>query len=242
VLKVELHAHTNLDPVDRIAHSTEQLIDRACALGYGALAVTLHDKYFDPAPFLEYAKARGLVLMSGVERTVGGKHLLLVNFPPEAAAVRTVEDVAALKVRSEGLVIAPHPFFPAPTALGQAINAWKDVIDAVEINAMYTRHVDFNRKAVAWALQHRRPLVGNSDVHVLEQLGTTYSLVDAEPRADAICEAIRAGRVRVRTEPLSWVRTGTTFVQMAVRGLIGRLGWAGEKANHGGHGGKPPSS
>ncbi|HVZ24093.1 MAG TPA: hypothetical protein VG871_23640 [Vicinamibacterales bacterium] len=38
------------------------------------------------------------------------------------------------------------------------------------------------------------------------QSGTTYSLVDAEPHADAICEAIRAGRVRVQATPLSpWV-------------------------------------
>ena len=48
MLKVELHAHTDQDPVDRIPHSTEQLIERAAALGYGALAVTLHDRYFDP--------------------------------------------------------------------------------------------------------------------------------------------------------------------------------------------------
>ena len=33
------------------------------------------------------------------------------------------------------------------------------------------------------------PLVGNGDVHRLHQLGTTYSLVDAIPDADAICAA-----------------------------------------------------
>ena len=48
VLKVELHAHTDDDPLDRIGHSTEQLIDRAAALGYDAIAVTLHNRYFDP--------------------------------------------------------------------------------------------------------------------------------------------------------------------------------------------------
>ena len=34
------------------------------------------------------------------------------------------------------------------------------------------------------------------------QLGRTYSLVDAPPDAAAICEAIRAGRVTLVTEPV----------------------------------------
>src|SRR5262249_43932510 len=62
---------------------------------------------------------------------------------------------------------------------------------------------------------HRKPLVGNGDVHRLEQLGRTYSLVDAEPTADAICEAIAVGRVSVVAEPLSWAtatRLMTTLV------------------------------
>jgi predicted metal-dependent phosphoesterase TrpH len=225
VLKVELHAHTNLDPQDRIAHSTERLIDHAKALSFDALAVTLHNKYFDPAPYCAYARQRGLVLLSGIERSVNGKHLLLVNFPPECADVESADDIAELKTRSEGLVIAPHPFFPTHSALGRAIDDWKCVIDAVEINAMYTRQLDFNRQAVAWALEHRRPLVGNSDVHVLGQMGTTYSLVDSDARPDAICDAIRRGQVRVRSEPISWISAGSHFVEMAWRGVAGRLGW-----------------
>jgi DNA polymerase III alpha subunit (gram-positive type) len=46
VIKTELHAHTALDPIDYIPHSTRQLIDRAAALQYGALAVTLHNRYY----------------------------------------------------------------------------------------------------------------------------------------------------------------------------------------------------
>jgi hypothetical protein len=47
-------------------------------------------------------------------------------------------------------------------------------------------------------------MVGNCDVHLLEQLGTTYSLVDAERHPGAICAAIAAGRVSVVRRPLSW--------------------------------------
>ena len=39
-LKVELHTHTDDDPVDRIPYTIFDLIDRAASLGYGALEVT----------------------------------------------------------------------------------------------------------------------------------------------------------------------------------------------------------
>ena len=48
---------------------------------------------------------------------------------------------------------------------------------------------------------HGKPMIGNGDVHRLRQLDSTYSLVDAEPDADAICEAIRDLRVDVHAQP-----------------------------------------
>jgi len=78
------------------------------------------------------------------------------------------------------------------------------LFDAAEVNAMFTDIVDFNRRATRWADRHGKPLVGNGDIHRLRQLGTTYSLVDAEPHPDAICAAIAAGRVRVESRPMRW--------------------------------------
>jgi len=223
VVKLELHTHTDEDPADRISHSTRQLIDHAASLGYTALAVTLHDRYFDPAPHAAYARDRNVVLLAGIERNIGRRHVLLVNFPVTCAGVRTFEDIARLKQRYGGLVVAPHPFYPIPSALGRDLDRHPSVFDAVEINAMYTRLVDFNRRAVRWASAHGKTLVGNTDLHLLEQMGTTYSLVDAEPEADAICEAIRAGRVEVRREPLSSVDAVQLFTRMCWGGLKGRL-------------------
>ena len=47
------------------------------------------------------------------------------------------------------------------------------------------------------------PLVGTSDCHRIWQLGTTYTLVDADEKTvPGVFAAIRAGRVRVVTAPL----------------------------------------
>jgi predicted metal-dependent phosphoesterase TrpH len=224
LLKVELHAHTDRDPKDRISHSVGRLTEHAAALGYQALAVTLHDRYFDPAPHAADARQNGIVLLSGLELSLGHHHVLLINFPPEIAGARSFGDIQQLKARSRGLVIAPHACYPIRSALGRRLlDRHADAIDAVEVNAMYTRWLDFNRGAVAWARAHGKPLVGNSDLHLLAQMGTTYSLVDAEPEADAIVEAIRHGRVTVRTEPLSEIRAARLFSLMCLGGVIGRL-------------------
>ena len=68
MIKVELHAHTSDDPGDRIPHSTEALLARAATLGYGALAITLHNRWFDPVPWEDRARAMGLALLSGIEK------------------------------------------------------------------------------------------------------------------------------------------------------------------------------
>ena len=205
VLKVELHSHTADDPHDRIRYSAEQLIDRAGTLGYDALAITLHNRQLDVAPLATHAARRGVVLIPGIERTISGKHVLLLNFPREAEDVRSFADLASLKRRHPGgLVVAPHPYFPAFSSLWGLLDDHADLFDAVEVNAMFTDAVDFNAPARRWAQARGKPLVGTGDIHRLSQLGTTYSLVDAVPDADAICAAIKAGRVTVEASPLSW--------------------------------------
>jgi predicted metal-dependent phosphoesterase TrpH len=214
MLKVELHTHTDDDPADRVLHTIFELIDRAVSLGYHALAVTLHDQQLDIRPFLPYAAERGLVLIPGVERTIQGRHVLLLNFAGGTGDVRTFSDLARLKSRATGLVVAPHPFFPAFSCLRGELDRHADLFDAVELNAMFTSTLNFNRRAERWAERHGKPVVGNCDVHQLRQLGTTYSLVDAAPNADAICEAIAAGRVRVESRPLTWVEAAGIMTSM----------------------------
>lgn len=203
MLKVELHAHTADDPADAIPHSTSQLIDRAAQLGYSALAITLHDRQLDLQPYAAYAYWHGVTLIPGVERTIEGKHVLLLNFSRAAETVTTFNDLARLRANENGLVVAPHPFFPSTTCLGALLDSYAELFDAVEYNAMFTAGINFNQRAANWAMRHGKPLVGNGDVHRLRQLGTTYSLVEAQPDADSICEAIRRHRVWVEATPLS---------------------------------------
>jgi len=220
VLKVELHAHTADDPLDAIPHTTVQLIDRAAEMQYDALAITLHDRQLDLVAYRAYAASRGITLIPGIERTIQGKHVLLLNFKRGAEDVQTFDDLAALKRSEVGVVIAPHAFFPGGTCLRGFMDRHADLFDAVEYNAMFTASLNFNITARRWAAAHRKPMVGAGDVHRLRQLGTTYSLVDAARDPDAICAAIREGRVEVEATPISWASAISIMADLKIAEIL----------------------
>ena len=216
-LKIDLHIHTADDPLDSLTHTGYDVIDRAAGLGFGAISITLHDSQLNDARLAEYAAERGVTLIPGVERAIDGKHVLLLNFPAEAERVSSFDELRTLKERSGGLVIAPHPFFPGPTCVGRLLDRHGGLFDAVEHSYFHTTWADFNRRAVSWARAHGKPVVGNSDLHDLRQLGRTYSEVRSAGRsADAICDAIRRGEVSVRTSPVPFVELVQVLGTMAL--------------------------
>ena len=219
MLKVDLHLHTSEDPVDVIEHDAVELIDRAAELGFGALAITLHDRQLSERRVSDHARDRGITLVPGIERTVEGRHVLLLNFPAAATEhVKTFADVAALKRRANGVVIAPHPWFPDRTCLRSKLERHADLFDAVEWSYFWATGLNFNARGAEWARRHGKPIVGNSDLHDLRQLGHTCSLVSADADADAICAAIREGRVTLQTSPVPVLELAQVFGGMFRRG------------------------
>jgi len=63
-------------------------------------------------------------------------------------------------------------------------------------------------------------MVGCGDVHRLRQLGTTFSLIDAEPDATEICGAIRAGKVQVHATPRSWASAIAIMTDLTIADLL----------------------
>ena len=66
---VELHCHSAYSFLDGVAQPDE-LVDRASALGYSALALTDHDNLCAALPFAHAAQAAGLQAITGCELTV----------------------------------------------------------------------------------------------------------------------------------------------------------------------------
>ena len=220
VLKTDLHLHTSEDPADVIGHDAHALIERAAELGFGALAITLHDRQLTDARVFDHARDCGITLVPGIERAIAGRHVLLLNFPHAAAeSAATFADLAALKAqRPEGAIVAPHPFFPDTTCLRSRLERHADLFDAVEWSYFWTSGLNFNARAAEWAAKRGKTIVGNSDLHDLRQLGRTYSLVAAEPDPAAICDAIRRGDVLLRTSPAPKMELASVVGGMFRRG------------------------
>ena len=220
MLKVDLHLHSGEDPVDLVEHTAAALVDRAAAAGFHALAVTLHERQLVDPALAAYARERGIVLVPGIERTIAGHHVLLLNYSASAAeSASTFDDLARLRACGEGVVVAPHPFFPGPKCLGADLDRHADLFDAVEWSYFWLRGLNFNTPAAEWARRAGKPLLGGSDLHDLRQLGRTYSLVDAEPEVAAICAAIREARVSLVTEPAPLAQLAAVFGGMMLRSL-----------------------
>jgi len=200
-IKVDFHLHTKEDPYDFIDYDSYELVDMMAARGYGAIAITNHNKITYSEKLKDYAKERGLVVIRGVERTVRGRHLLLINFKGHLSDYRSLHDIEKAK-RPDNLVIAAHPYFPMPTASGRLLDAHPDIFDALEFCHYYSRNMNFNKKAVICSYNMGKPLVGNSDAHTVRQIGRTCSLVECSTKdPEAIIHAIKEGRVEVVTKP-----------------------------------------
>jgi hypothetical protein len=200
-LKADFHLHTR-EGDGFIAYDARGLIDRAASLGYGVLSITNHDTLTFSRDLARYAEDRGIVLIPGVEATIEGRHVLVYNLDVAPERLRTFADLRRLRA-PEWLVVAPHPFFPASYALGNRLLEHLDLFDAIELSHFYTRHLNFNDRAVRLAHEASLPLIGTSDAHLVRQFGATYSLVEAAPTPASVLDAVRKGAVRITSRPLA---------------------------------------
>ena len=180
-----------------------QHIDRAREVGLDAIAVTWHRKICaDPEAFA-YARERGVLLIPGMEADLDSRlHLVVMNLTEgDLPPTPSWNQIRALRARKpEVFVMAPHPFYPHPTCLGNLMTEHADCIDAVEWCALHVNwlpgRVNPNLRAARWAQKHRKTLIACSDAHTLSAIGLNASTVEAdELTVDSIFAGIRAGRV-----------------------------------------------
>jgi predicted metal-dependent phosphoesterase TrpH len=209
-IKLDLHIHTLDDPKDHLDYSAHQLLERARLLGFGALAITLHDKVFDRAEVFAHAAEMGILLISAAEMRLEGADVVLLNVQPdEVEGLRTFADLRQLRARRGASLFcfAPHPFFILGASLGERLLKEIDCFDAIEICHFHKGWFDLNRRARKVAALHRKPLLATSDAHRLGAFGGHYTSVPRprEMTPAAVLQALRTGPLRL-TSPSSTMR------------------------------------
>jgi hypothetical protein len=217
-LKADLHLHTAEDPLDLVRYTAKELISKAADDGFDVISITNHHQMTFNQDLSIYARERGILLIPGVEMTIQRRHVLVLNPPPN----KMCSDFSSLSKlrRPETLVIAPHPYFPGTYSLNGYLMKHLNLFDALEYCHFYSPLINFNQKAVELSRAFGFPLVGNSDAHFLSQLGTTYSLIDAEKNLEAVFAAIRQNKVKINSRPLKTLEMGSIanrFLRMKFR-------------------------
>src|SRR5438874_7404707 len=209
-IKVDLHIHTLDDPKDVIDYSAHQLLERAKQLGFGVLAITLHDAVFDRAEVFADAAAMGILLIPAAEVRLQGADAILLNVAAsEVAGLKNFEDLRQLRGRRGMSIftIAPHPFYVLGGSIGSRLLEEIDCFDAIELCHFHKGLLNPNRRAAKVAAQFGKPLIATSDAHQLHAFGRHYTSIPrpAALTIENVFAVLRAGPRRITSPPASIV-------------------------------------
>ena len=214
-LRIDLHLHTNysLDAKTTL----EEAVRYAKKNQLDGIAVTDHDTVEGAR---RIAKEQDLLIIPGIEVSSQHGHILGLNITepiqPKLGVAETAERIQLLG----GLAVIAHPAVIIK-GLGARIDT-SSRIDAIEvINAAAIPFYLSIYSSRRLALRLRLPQTAGSDSHYPNEIGSAYTIVDADPNPDDVMEAIRKGRTEPRGKPISWMNRlerGTETVRRKLGG------------------------
>jgi predicted metal-dependent phosphoesterase TrpH len=208
-IRIDLHIHTLDDPKDGVDYSAHQLLERARALGFRVLAITLHDAVFDRPEVFADAAAMGILLIPAAEMRLHGADVIVLNVSAEEMAeLKSFDDLRRLRARRGDSIftIAPHPFYKFGGSIGSRLFQEIDCFDAIEFCHFHIGLFNPNRRAKRVASRFGKPLIATSDAHRLHAFGRHYTSI---PRPSALTlenvfAALRSGPLRLTSPPCSF--------------------------------------
>jgi hypothetical protein len=181
-IKANLHFHTSDDPHDKISYSFYKGIDEAVKSGFKAIALTLHDKFGYTEEYKKYAEEKGIVLIPGIERSVLGKHVVILNCDMGSEKIDTFEKLREYKkMHPEIFVLAPHPYYGHGISLGEHLDNNIELFDGIEWSWFYSPiNLGPNELARKTSQKNNLPFIATSDTHFLVYLNTGSCELDCE--------------------------------------------------------------
>jgi predicted metal-dependent phosphoesterase TrpH len=208
-IKIDLHIHTLDDPKDAIDYSAHQLLERARALGFRVLAITLHDAVFDRQEVFADAAAMGVLLIPAAEVRLCGADVIILNVTgEEIAELKNFDDLRRLRARRGDSIctLAPHPFYVFGSSIGSRLIAEIDCFDAIELCHFHKGIFNPNRRAARVASRFGKPMIATSDAHRLHAFGRHYTSIPtpSELTVESVLTALRAGPLNLTSPPCSF--------------------------------------
>lgn len=204
-LKANLHFHTNDDPTEApfIAYNAFEAIDAAEKRGFEVIAITLHNLFYYNDDLVKYASSKNILLIPGIEKTIEGRHTVILNADKEAEAIKTFADLALYRAKKKDIfILVPHPFFYGNISWKEKVELHSNLSDALEYSWFYCGPFNRNLKAKQASKHFNLPLLATSDTHRLSLLENSYAILEVEEKSiPAVFKAIRTHSFQNITRP-----------------------------------------
>ncbi len=218
-LKTNLHFHTSDDPEDRIIkYGFYEGIDKASELQFGALAITCHNKYIDSKEYEDYAASKNVLLIPGIEKTIEGRHVVILNASKAIEKVKTFNELRGYKKQNpDTFVMAPHPYFYIFSLNGKLAKNI-DLFDAIEYSWFYSKILNPNIQGQITAEKYNLPFIATSDTHNLDFINSSFAFIETEEKTiPALFAAIRKKKIKNENPPKKfWREMVGTALEIAI--------------------------
>lgn len=204
---LDLHIHSKYSVLDSKSDIVD-IIAAARKAGLDGIAVTDHNEIKGALEALALAASalysegqmKRFIVIPGIEVSSIEGHIVCLGVRKRIERDLSAEETIAKVHDMSGIAIAAHPYDRFRDGVRDL--CFKLPFDAIEING----HCLWgNSYASKMAREHGKPLVGGSDAHSVNGVGTVTTEVRADPTIEAVLGAIRAGQCKpvVRKNRLS---------------------------------------
>lgn len=209
---VDLHLHTNRGSSDSNLAPAD-LVERAGAIGIGAVCITEHDNMWESREMDLLANESGVVFLRGMEVTTDMGHIGVFGLDRYVGGIYKLSELRKTVDAVGGILVANHPFrykldprFSFINPDGEPIDPTRperaaklaifEFVDAIEVlNGACSE--DENVFALRVARELGKPEVAGSDSHSANSVGCVSTLLHGPVQDErGLIDSIRAGRCR----------------------------------------------
>lgn len=186
MLKIDLHVHTCYSSDSLI--TPKELVSYARNAGLDGVAVTDHNRV-DGA--LKMTKELNFLIIPGIEVSSLGGHIVGLNIHEPIIKGLSVDETVDKIHELGGLAVACHPQAFLKSSLKRNVNQKFDAIEVINASAFPFKRS--TKKAQETASTLKLAQVAGSDAHYAPEIGSAYTLIEAEPNCEEIVKAISQG-------------------------------------------------
>jgi predicted metal-dependent phosphoesterase TrpH len=194
-LKIDFHVHTCYSHDSSITF--KQVVSFAKKRGLDGVAITDHNTIKGALKL----KTREILVIPGIEVSTLQGHLLGINVTTPMTPKRDIEETVQRIHDAGGIAVAPHPFSFYKSPPSRCISCY-DAVEVMNASSIPFSVLTYYSRRFAERLDV--PQTGGSDSHYAPEIGSTYTVVEADSNVDDIMCAIKKGATFPMGSGLPW--------------------------------------